>query len=371
MTGTRQTADVTTIDTVVIGGGQAGLAAGYFLRRAGRDFVILDAHARVGDAWRTRWDTLVLFTPNRYNALPGLKYPGPTGGFATKDEFADYLEGYAAHVGLDVRTSTRVQRLSRIDEDFLIQTDGHTWRASNVIVAMNTNGRPRVPAMSRDLDPDIHQLHSEEFTSADDLPAGPVLVVGLGNSGADIAVEVVRTHDTWVAGQPIGAIPWRIESRRHRYLLSRIMRFVGHRVLNRRNPLGRKALAKISSAPLIRIKPKDLVAAGTHRVGRITGVSDGKPVTEDGQVLDVASVIWCTGYRPAFAWIDLPILGEGGEPLHEHGVVPSVPGLYFLGLEFQTSITSGTITGLGRDGKRIVKHLDRRPTRDRELASVR
>ena len=349
------------VETVVIGGGQAGLAVGHALQSRGRPFVILDAHPRVGDAWRRRWDSLLLFTPARYASLPGLRQPVSGGTFLSKDAMADYLEDYARHFQLPVRTSTRVDRVWRDGDGFRIASGSKTYAADNVVVAMANFQQPRPPAFADELDPRIVQLHSDAYKNPAQLAPGPVLVVGVGNSGADIAIEVARDHPTWLAGKESAAIPFRIEPFFARNIALRGIRFVGHHVLTDRTPIGRKVRPHFvaEAAPLIRVKPKDFDAAGINRVGRITGVRDGLPVDDDGQTIDVANVIWCTGYRPGFSWIDLPVLGDRQEPHAERGVVTAEPGLYFVGLEFTYAATSATITGVGRDARRVAKHIAR------------
>jgi putative flavoprotein involved in K+ transport len=349
-------------DTIVIGGGQAGLSVGYFLARHRRSFVILDAHDRIGDAWRMRWDSLRLFTPARYAGLEGMPFPASGGAYLTKDEFASFLEDYAAKFRLPVRTGVRVDRLSRDGDLFLVVAGQETFEAPNVVVAMGNYQTPRIPAYAKELDPGIVQIHSGDYRNPAQLAGGAVLVVGVGNSGADISLETAQTHQTWLAGQETSHIPFRIEGFVARNILIRIVRFVGHHVLTVRTPIGRKLRPKLlhKGAPLIRVKPSDLAAAGIKRSGRITGVRDGKPMTEDGQVLDVHTVVWCTGFRPGFSWIDLPVLGDHQEPDQERGIAPAEPGLYFVGLHFLYSMTSDTITGVGRDAQRVVKHLTRR-----------
>jgi putative flavoprotein involved in K+ transport len=351
------------IETVVIGGGQAGLAVGRELQSRKRPFVILDAEARIGDAWRNRWDSLRLFTPARFDSLPGMRFPARGGSFVTKDEMADYLEAYADRFALPVRTGTRVDRLARRGARFVISAGEHTIEADNVIVAMANLQKPKVPSLASRLDPRIVQMHSSQYKNPDQLADGPVLVVGAGNSGADIAIDVALTHPTWLAGKESGAVPFRIETFAGRNIFIRGVRFAGHHVLTVRTPIGRKVRPRFQSmaTPLIRVKPEDLVQAGVNRVGRIVEVHEGFPMTEEGDKLDVSSVIWCTGYRTGFSWIDLPILGDGQVPMHQRGVVPDQPGLYFVGLLFQYAATSETVTGVGRDARRVVKQLRRAP----------
>lgn len=354
---------IESFDTVIIGGGQAGLTVGYHLKKQGRDFVILDASDRVGDAWRNRWDSLVLFTPARFNGLPGMRFPATRGAFATKDQMADYLESYANRFGLPIRLGTRVVRLRRDGDGFLVSTIASIIRAANVVVAMSNCQTPWMPPFASELDPGIVQIHSKDYRNPDQLQDGSVLVVGAGNSGADIAIELAKGRKTYMAGKEAGHVPFRIEGLFARNVLVSIVRFVGHHVLTIRTPIGRKLRPKAlaMAAPLVRVKPKDLIAAGVERLPRIAGVENGLPVTEDGRVLEVDNVVWCTGFRPGFSWIDLPILGDRQEPAHEAGVVPGVPGLYFVGLLFLYAMTSETITGMPRDARRIATHIARRP----------
>ena len=351
--------DAEHVQTVVIGGGQAGLATGYYLARQGLPFVILDAHSRVGDAWRTRWDSLRLFTPARYNGLPGMRYPASGGSFITKDEMADYLESYAARFELPVQTDARVDCLTRAGERFRVTAGGRAYEADQVVVAMASYQKPRVPEFAPDLDPEVVQLHSSQYRNRTQLREGDVLIVGAGNSGADIAMDVVPHHHTWMAGTHPGHIPFRIEPFIARNGAIRMVRFVGHHVLTVKTPLGRKVRPTFvaKGSPLVRVKPKDLVAAGVERVPRVVNTVGGLPQLEDGRVLDVANVIWCTGYRPGFSWIDLPVFEGAGEPRHERGVVPSEPGLYFVGLDFLYAATSDTVTGVSRDAKHVVKAI--------------
>lgn len=359
-------------DTVVIGGGQAGLSVGYYLSKQGRSFVILDAHDRIGDAWRKRWDSLLLFTPARMNGLPGMAFPAKGDAFVTKDEMGDFLGAYAARFELPVRTGVRVDRLSKQGDRFIVSAGELNFVANNVVVAMANYQSSRIPPFAKDLDPSIVQLHSYEYRSPSQLDDGGVLVVGAGNSGAEIAIEVTKTHPTWMAGRESAHVPFRIETFLARHLLIRLVRFVGHHVLTVKTPIGRKIRPKIQAkaAPLVRVKPKDLVAAGVERVGRVVGVRDGLPLLDDQRVLAVTNVIWCTGFRPGFSWIDFPIFGDRQEPVHERGIVVEEPGLYFVGLHFLYSMSSDTITGVPRDAKRIVEHLasrdpSRRPPMDR------
>jgi putative flavoprotein involved in K+ transport len=349
-------------DTLIIGGGQAGLTAGYYLAKQERSLVILDANERIGDAWRKRWDSLRLFTPACFSRLPGLPIPAPAWSFPTKDELADYLESYAQRFELPVRTGIRVDGLSKVDGRFVVSAGELRFEADNVIVATGAHRIPTVPAFAPELDPRIAQLHSSEYRNPSQLQEGDVLLVGGGNSGAEIAAELSRTHPCLLAGRKVDEIPVRHGTLPAR-LGFRVFRFFGHRVLRVDTRVGRKLGPKLLAKgdPLIRTRAKDLEAAGVERVPRVVAVRDGLPVLEDGRVLEVANVIWCTGFRTDFRWIDLPVFDDG-TPLHYRGVVESEPGLYFLGLVFLYSFSSDVLPGRGRDAKYIAKHIEaRRP----------
>jgi putative flavoprotein involved in K+ transport len=281
---------------------------------------------------------------------------------------ADYLAAYAQRFRLPVQNGVRVDRLWREGNRFVLTAGQERYECDNVVVAMANYQVPRIPAFARDLKQGIVQMHAHEYRNPSQLQKGGVLIVGVGNSGADIGIEVARMHSTWISGKESGHIPWQIETFFARFVLVRLMRFVGHHILTVKTPIGRKARPKLlsSAAPLVRVKPYDLDNAGIVRVPRVTGVIDGLPLLEDGRTLEVRNVIWCTGYHHGFPWIDLPVFGKDGEPAHELGIVKKVPGLYFVGLHFLYSMTSATLMGVGRDANRIAKAIASR-TRQREM----
>jgi len=355
---TIQEQQTTHFETIVIGGGQAGLSLGYYLKKLGRSFVILDANDRIGGSWRTRtWDSLRLFTPNRYNGLPGWPFPAPSWSYPTARETADYLEAYAARFELPVRLGSRVERLSKADGRYLVESAGQRFTADCVVFAAGFYGTPFVPEFAAELDPRIVQMHSSEYRNPSQLLPGGVLLVGAGNSGADIAMEVSKTHATWLSGPDKGQIPFRIEHPMRRVFVP-VLWFVAGHVLTVKTPLGRKAQPHVlgQGAPRIRVKSKDLDAAGVEQVPRTVHVEDGLPVLEDGRALDAANVIWCTGFRQDYSWIDVPVFDGEGAPVHERGVA-SEPGLYFLGLDFLYSFASENVGGVQRDAKHIAKHI--------------
>jgi putative flavoprotein involved in K+ transport len=345
------------LDTLVIGGGQAGLAMGHYLKQQDRKFLILDANPRIGDAWRQRWDTLRLFTPAKYDGLPGMPFPGDRLSFPTKDELADYLEAYAAAFDLPVRTGTRVEKLWHEQGRYVAASDGRRWEAGTVVVATGSTQAPKLPDFAPGLAPSITQLHSSEYRNPGQLRNGRVLVVGLGNSGAEIALEVSRTHPTVIAGKPSGELPVRHGRAAARFVLP-LVRFLGLHVLTLDTPFGRKAAPHMlaHADPLIRTKSNHLAAAGVEFVPRVTGVMDGKPVVA-GNPLDVSNVIWCTGYRESFDWMEPRVFDGDGRPRQRRGVATDMPGLYFLGEEFMYAAASATLPGSCRDARYLAGQI--------------
>jgi putative flavoprotein involved in K+ transport len=233
--------------------------------------------------------------------------------------------------------------------------------------------QPKLPEFAGGLDPGIIQLHVADYKNSRQLQDGDVLVVGLGNSGAEISMDLARDHRVSLSGEPSAVQPFRPERLSGRILMPFVGPVLLNRVLTTSNPLGRKVHSKMlhKAAPLLRVKPKDLVAAGVNRVGRVTGVVDGYPSLDDGSVLDVANVVWCTGFEPGFSWIDLPVFDDQGHVVHERGVVDDVSGVYFVGLKFQYSVLSDTLLAAGRDAGHVVDHLanHRRIARSSETSS--
>jgi putative flavoprotein involved in K+ transport len=342
------------VETVIVGGGQAGLAIGYELKKAGRRFVIVDAHQRVGDAWRTRWDSLRAFTPAIISRLHGMPMPGPRWAFPTKDDLADYFEAYAARFELPVRTGVTVTRVSRDDQRFIVETSRGCIEADNVVIASGHEHTPNIPAFAQDLGPTILQMHSKDYRRPSQLRPGPALVVGAGNSGVEIALDISKTHPTFLSGRyrrsPVGPS-------RHPLMTLALLPILFALTID--TPIGRKLGAKLvrGSAPVERVRKSELVAAGVEMVSRTVAVRDGTLVLEDGRALDVRNVIWCTGYRTDLAWIDLPIIAADGEPQQRRGVVASVPGLYFVGRFFQYRFISSLLGGVAFDAAYVARQI--------------
>jgi putative flavoprotein involved in K+ transport len=347
----RHRDSVRRFDTIVVGGGQAGLAVGHYLVKQRRNFVILDAGGRVGDTWRGRWDSLRLFTPARYDGLPGMPFPAPGGYYPTKDEMADYLEAYSDRFDLPVRTGVRVGSLGREEGRYLLVSNAGRFEAENVVVATGPLQRPRIPTFAANLDPSIAQLHSSTYRNPGQLPRGNVLVVGAGNSGAEISVELAAPRRrVWLSGRDVGRIP---------FFGSRLSWWIFSNVLTSESRLGRKfkESGKGGGTPLIRLKPDDILRAGVERVPKTEGTAGGRPRLEDGRILDVDAVVWATGIGPDFAWTKLPIFGKDGYPVHHRGVAEGEAGLYFLALPFQHTLTSSLIGGVGADARYVAEHL--------------
>ena len=356
-------------DTIVIGAGQAGLSAGYHLARRGEPFLILDGADRIGGSWLNRWDSLRLFTPAMRDGLPGMRFAGGY-TFPTREEMVAYLQRYAEHFELPVRLGTKVDGLFREDDGFLVTAGTAAFRAGNVILATGVHRVPRVPAFADQLSPEIVQLHSADYRNPGQLRPGTVLVVGAGNSGAEIGIDVAAGHRVLLSGRNVGYLPIEMRGWQGRLAFPLIWWTWEHVLTERKRP-GRKVQAKLlegHSEFLIRQKEKDLVAAGIERVPRVAGVVDGRPQTEDGTVLAVENVIWCTGFENDFGWIDLPGLDASGRIATERGCVPGQPGLYVLGQEFQYMFNSHTVGGVGKDAAHVVRHLARRSTGARRAA---
>ena len=356
----RSRVETEELDVLVIGGGQAGLSVGYHLAQCGVErFLILDANARVGDAWRQRWDSLRLFSPARFNGLDGMPFPAPPRSMPTKDEFADYLEAYARHFELPVWNGVRVDGVSRSGERYLVTSGTKRFLAREVVVAMADYQKPKTPAFAGELDPSIVQLHSSAYKRPAQLRPGTVLLVGAGNSGAEIAMELRQAgHPVVVAGPSVGSVPGWFQSAFGQVVFAPLLfRGIFHRLLTESTPVGRKVKAKgHRPTPLIRTLPKHLAAAGVERVGRVCGVRDGRPMLEDGRALDVQNVIWSTGFHAGFSWLRVPVFDERGNPRQKRGVSES-PGLYFVGLTFLYAMSSSMIHGIGRDAQYVAERI--------------
>lgn len=345
------------IQTIVVGGGQAGLAAGYFLAQQGHPFTILDENKRTGDVWRSRWDSLRLFTPSKYSNLPGKSFPNSDFYLPTKDEVADYLEAYAVQFNLPVQHGVKVESLTRNDQGYRLLTSAGIFDAKKVIVATGPFQKPKTPAFTRELDPAILQVHSSAYCNPEQISVQNVLVVGAGNSGAEIALEIARAGKrVWLAGRDVGRIP---ADKLGKAFGGRLYWWFISRVLNVNTPIGQKMRSRVlyHGAPLIQANRKNVLEAGVESMPRVSAVLTGKPQLEDGRSLPAEAVIWATGFVPDYKWVNLPVFDEHGYPRHQRGIVQEAPGLYFVGLPFQTALSSSLLGGVGVEAKYIVQQM--------------
>jgi putative flavoprotein involved in K+ transport len=342
-------------DTIVIGAGQAGLAVGYYLAAKGADFLILEAGIDVGDSWRNRWDSLRLFTPVRYNGLPGMPFPGEPDELPRRDEVVGFLQAYACRFQLPVHLRTRVRQLELIKGQFVIQAGEETLTARSIIIATGAYGKPHVPAFASELNPSIVQVHSSSYRNPAQLNDRDVLVVGAGNSGAQIAIELAQSRRVWLSGRDTGNIPRRFLGRDiYRWLWPTLMRPSKESWIGRPLMSGRL----FTGDPLVGITLNDLKLANLTRVGPMTGVQGGFPAVDSGTVLEVGAVVWSTGFRPDFTWIKLPVFGPDGYPIHRRGLITGTPGLAFVGLRFQYRFNSSLLGGVGQDAEFVVSALN-------------
>lgn len=350
------------VDVLIIGAGQCGLALSRELTERGVGHQVLEARDAPGDVWRQRWDSLQLFTPARFDGLPGMAYPGPRRRCPTAAEFADYLAAYAERFAVPLHCGETVKQVKPVPgRGFTVTTESgtgaRTRSARRVVVATGGHTSPMIPAHAARLDDRIERLHSCEYRRPGDIRGRRVLVVGCGTSGVQLGVELADAgREVTVAGKPTAGIP--------RSLLTVAggawFAFL-HHVLTRATPMGRKAAPAVigSGAPLIGISARDLERHGVRRGPRMEGTVDGLPRLADGSVLEVDAVLWATGYSPSLNWIDGLSLDEHGIPNHQRGVSTDVPGLHFLGLPFQFGITSALIGGAGRDAAFLAAALAR------------
>ncbi|HET9134442.1 MAG TPA: NAD(P)-binding domain-containing protein [Gemmatimonadales bacterium] len=345
-------ARVERVDTLIVGAGQAGLAAGYHAMRRDDDVLLLDAGSAVGQSWRDRWDSLRLFTPAAHNHLPGMPFPAPPHHRPDKDEAADYLARYADRFELPIRHDTRVTSATWHGGRFVVESSTGRYESRQLIVATGPYARPTLPAWHRELDLAITQLTTLSYRSPFALPSGPVLVVGAGNSGAQIALELARTHKVWLAGRDTGSLPRRLLGRDLFDWFGPVLRGLpidrGLGAALRRRMAGGDALVGFGNA--------ELAAAGVVRVPRVEGVSAGMPRAGD-TVLEPSTIIWCTGLRPAHEWLPSGALDGEGRAMHRYGLSTTIPGLAYVGLRHQRRLASSLLGGVGADAGFVVQAL--------------
>lgn len=340
------------LDAIVVGAGQAGLAMGYFLARQGRRFAIVDGADSIGAAWRDRWDSLVLFTPRRYDALPGLAFPGDPDGYPTRDEVIAYLERYAATFELPVELGTAVRSLTAADGRFVAEVGDRRIEADQVVVATGPFQTPHVPALADGLAPDVYQTHSTGYRRPGDLPEGRVLVVGGGNTGFQIAKELSATRPAHLAvGSRQKPLPQRLLGRDLFWWLTRLG-------LLRKTVESRMGRRMRERDFLIGSSPREARRRfGVDLKPRLVGVSGRTAEFADGSELEVDAVVWATGFRPDYSWIGLPVADQDGRPRHRRGVT-DVPGLYLLGLTWQHTRGSALLGWVRDDAEFLAERMD-------------
>lgn len=342
------------MDAVVVGAGPAGLAAGYFLKRAGHDFVLLDGAERVGDSWRARWDSLELFTPVEHCSLPGFAFPGRDGSYPNKDQVADYLTAYVEAFSLPVRMATPVTRVRAAGDgrSFVVETPSQVLRSARVIVATGPFQRPHIPTWASDLNGSVRQVHSSAYRNPNGLPSGDVLVIGAGNSGVQIAAEVAGTgrRTSLAIGRRDTTLPSTLLGRS----IFRWLERFGALDVPVDSRLGRRASTKDF---LIGTSPRKVARHhGVLLLPRAVGARGGRPVLADGTIVEPATVVWATGYRPDYAWLHAPVFDDHGRPAHRRGLT-SVPGMGFLGLPWMHTRGSALLGWVGRDAEYLVHRL--------------
>lgn len=342
------------LDVLVIGAGQAGLAMGYHLSKQKKKFVILEKEKRIGATWQKRYDSLVLFTPRAFSSLPGLQMEGPPQGFPSKNEVTAYLQLYATKFSLPIHLETDVLAVENIDSAFKIKTSKIEYWAKQVIVATGPFQSPAIPAMSQKLAADVCQLHSSEYKNASQLKSGNVLVVGGGNSGAQIAVELAAFKEVHLSvSKNPQFLPLTLLNKsifwwfKYSGLLNATKdSIVGEKIRTKGDPIFGYDLKRLIRDKKIIMHP------------RAVSCQQDLFIFQNQQQLNVQNVIWATGFSSVYNWLQIPgVLDHHGNPIHKKGIT-AVKGLYFLGLPWQRKRGSSLLLGVGEDAEFLADQLN-------------
>lgn len=338
---------------VIVGAGQAGIAIGYYLINTGLSFILIDSNEEIGDSWRHRYDSLVLFTPRKYSSLPGLEMNGPSEGFPTKNEIADYLKQYVMQFDLPIKLNTNVRSINKVDEIFHVETNQGNIKASQVVIASGAFQKPFVPTITAINGGKPFQIHSSLYRSPMQIPKGSVLVVGGGNSGAQIAAELAHESNVTLAvSHPFKFLPLRFLGKSIFYWLETtgllhagINTKIGQWFRRKNDPIFGSELKALITEGKINVKP------------RVVRVDGNEVLFEDNSLHTFEAIVWSTGFIPSYEWIQIDgATSTNGEPVHERGISP-IKGLYFIGLPWQYQRGSALICGVGHDARYLVPYI--------------
>lgn len=357
-----QVSEAKQYDVIIIGAGQAGLAIAFYLQRANLNFILIDAHSKVGDSWRKRWDSLVLFSPVDYNHLPGMPFPRKSNEFPTKDEMAHYLDSYVKHYRFPIRLNEKVYEVIRDQRLFTIKTTKGVYKTHQVVVATGAFQTPFVPPFAKNAVKAVFQIHSSSYTNPSQITDDPALVVGTGNSGVQIALELARTRPVLLSGPEPRSVPRQILGKDlywwyYALGISNITKYslLGRLMMGNEKKKGEpiigNALNRLKSFPNV------------HRMPHVVGVEGMTVLFRGGLRVKVKNIIWCTGFQNNYPWIKLDVFCQDGRPIEQRGVVRKIPGLYFIGLNWLYRMNSGQVGGVGRDARFLAQVIRKHKAR--------